>query len=529
MKPDRRLPARVDVLVIGGGVNGLAVAWEAARSGLSTLVVDKGDWGSGTSSWSSRMIHGGLKYLEKFDVRLVRESLRDREWLLQQAPHLVKPLPFLLPIYKGGQHSAFALRLGMLAYDVLSYDKSVPRHRVFSRQETLRRLPDIHSDGLQGSCLYYDAQVEFSERLCVELLLAAEAAGAIARNYVGVTGLDVREGRVVGAFVHDRLTGEDSTIGSTLTINVTGPWLDDIVAGTPEARRRWIGGTKGTHLVVDAFTGGPDTAMYYESDDGRPMMILPWLGMYMIGSTDKRFTGDLDTVSADDEEIDYILHETNKVFPKANLDRSSVHYWYTGVRPLPYVDAERTADISRRHEIHDHAPNLEGLLSVVGGKLTTFRALSGHAMEAVDRKLGRRSRPSPRASLPGYYTGEVDLPPGLPAGLAARLVRIYGARAAHVAALYVSDPVLQQVLDSDEGLVRAEVVFAVREEQAVRLSDVLVRRVVVGWQADLGRGCAQAVAEAMAPELGWNADDVERELADFEESLRRFTVVEPPS
>ena len=178
-----------DAVVVGGGVNGLAVAWDLALGGLSVLIVDKGDWGSGTSSWSSRMVHGGLKYLEKYDVRLVRESLREREWLLRSAPHLVKPLPFLLPFYKGGAHSKTALRAGMIAYDVLSFDKSVPRHTILSRDEVIEELPEIRREGLQGAARYYDAQVEYSERLCVELLLGAQSAGAVAINHMKVERL----------------------------------------------------------------------------------------------------------------------------------------------------------------------------------------------------------------------------------------------------------------------------------------------------------------------------------------------------
>lgn len=526
MAGKRDLPASVDLLVIGGGVNGLGVAWEAARSGLSVLVVDKGDWGSGTSSWSSRMIHGGLKYLEKYDVRLVRESLRDREWLLQQAPHLVKPLPFLLPFYKGGAHSATALRAGMIAYDVLSFDKSVPRHKTYSRKRTLEMIPDLKADGLQGSAIYYDAQVEFSERLCVELLLAAQRAGAQAVNHMKVERLTLEGNRVTGADIRDELDGRLQHVDARLTINVSGPWVDDVLASTPESTQRWMGGTKGTHLVVDAFPGAPSVAMYYESDDGRPMMVLPWLGMYMLGSTDKRFSGDLDTTSADEEEIDYILRETTKVFPDSGLTRDSVHYWYTGVRPLPYVDAERTADISRRHEIKDHAPRTEGLISVIGGKLTTFRALSGHAQQVIDRKLGRSSSLAPRAALPGYFVGEVSLPSHIPTNLAERWVRIYGARAVDVAAIYQADARNREILDPMSDLTRAEVLLAIRDEQALTLADVLVRRVVVGWQQDLGRHCAPAIAQAMAEELGWDQARIDRELADFDNYLRRFTVVD---
>lgn len=519
----------IDVLVVGGGVNGLAVAWSAALAGAAVAVVDKGDWGSGTSSWSSRMIHGGLKYLERYDVALVRESLRDREWLLRWAPHLVRPLPFLLPFYSGDAHSKLALRLGMIAYDVLSFDKSLPRHENFSRQELIRLLPGIRREGLRGASRYYDAQVEFAERLCVELMLGARRAGVTAINHARVVALTLEGNRVTGARVVDELAGAEHQVTAALTINVTGPWVDDVLAGTPLAERRWIGGTKGTHLVVAPFPGAPADAMYYESDDGRPMMVIPWLGNYLVGSTDNRFAGDLDTVSADDDELDYILHETTKLFPNAGLTRGSILYSYTGVRPLPYLSAGRTADISRRHEVHDHAPRVEGLLSVVGGKLTTFRALSRHVLKAAGRtlRLGRADLGGQR--LPGFAAGPVDLPDHLTLGVATRLRRIYGGRARGIAALMDEEPDTARELDPRTHLVAAEVVFAVRTEQAVRLADVLARRVMAGLGPDLGRGVAREVAAVMAPELGWDAARTEAECAAYDAYLRRFEVAEEVS
>ncbi len=523
----------VDLLVIGGGVNGLAIAWDAALAGLRTIVVEKGDWGSGTSSWSSRMIHGGLKYLEKYDVRLVREALRDREWLLQRAPHLVAPLPFVLPFYAHNQYPPLMLRAGMIAYDALSLDKSVPRHETFSRAEMLRRLPGISGEGLKGGARYYDAQVEYAERMCIELVLGARRAGAVTLNHTRATHIDTEGSRVVGATVVDELTGAEHSIRADATINVTGAWVDDVVAGTSAASRRWIGGTKGTHLVVGPFEGAPSDSMYYESEDGRPMMVIPWLGMYLIGSTDKRFSGDLDTVSADEEEIEYILRETNRLFPAAGLTHSAIHYAYTGVRPLPYVDAERTADISRRHEIHDHAPGAVGLYSVVGGKLTTFRALAKHALSILRTRMPVGPSRLGEQFFPGAGT-PASLPADLAPELKARLLRLYGSRAGRVVALANGDrALLEPLAPPPEGYpapvdgmpVGAEVLLAVREEEAVHLADVLARRTMAGLHADLGRSAAEATARVMAPELGWSEEDIATELKDYETYLRRF---EPP-
>lgn len=513
-----------DVVVIGGGVNGLAVAWDLALGGASVLVVDKGDWGSGTSAWSSRMVHGGLKYLEKYDVRLVRESLREREWLLQSAPHLVKPLPFLLPFYRGGAHSKTALRAGMIAYDVLSFDKSVPRHSVLSRDEVIAELPAIRREGLQGAARYYDAQVEYSERLCVELLLGAEAAGAVAINHARVERLLMEGSRVVGVVVVDEIAGEQHEVSARAVVNVTGPWLDDVFLGTKAGERQWIGGTKGTHLVVPRFPGAPDEAMYYESDDGRPMMVLPWLGRIMIGSTDVRFSGDLDTVSADEDELDYILYETRKVFPDCGLTRESIEFWYTGVRPLPYVDAEKTADISRRHEVVDHGPQADGLISVVGGKLTTFRAVAKHVRAALSGRLPLGKAAMTAVAFPG--AGPVPDLSDIPEEFAQRWRLLYGSRAGGIAEIYRAGDSARRLVDPDLCVCVAEILFVMRTEEAVRLNDVVFRRVMTGWQPDQGASSVEAIADVMAAEAGWDEERRSWELADYRHYLRRFQVME---
>ena len=519
-----RLSEQWDVLVVGGGVNGLAVAWDLALGGAAVLVVDKGDWGSGTSAWSSRMVHGGLKYLEKYDVRLVRESLREREWLLQSAPHLVKPLPFLLPFYRGGAHSKTALRAGMIAYDLLSFDKSAPRHAILSRDEVIAELPDIRREGLQGAARYYDAQVEYSERLCVELLLGAQEAGAVAVNHARVERLRMDGDRVIGAIVVDEISQETHEVSADTVVNVTGPWLDDVFLGTNASQRRWIGGTKGTHLVVPKFPGAPKEAMYYESDDGRPMMVLPWLGRIMIGSTDVRFSGDLDTVSADEAELDYILYETRKVFPECGLTKDSIEFWYTGVRPLPYVDAEKTADISRRHEVVDHGPQTEGLVSVVGGKLTTFRAVAKHVREAIGRRLQLGTAAMTNVAFPG--AGPLSNLGDLPSELVERWVKLYGSRSGGVAEIYRSEEATRRIVDADVGVSAAEILYVMRTEEAVRLNDVVFRRVMTGWQPDQGAGSVEGVAEVMATEDDWDSERRAWEIADYWRYVRRFQVME---
>src|SRR5689334_14453463 len=245
------LTAPFDVVVVGGGCNGAGAAWDAATRGLRVLLLEKEDFGWGTSAWNSRLIHGGLKYLEKYDVKLVRESLREREWLLLAAPHLVKPLRFVLPFYERNAHHRYALRTGMLAYDVLSFDKSVPTHRIFSPEETVELVPAIDRNGLQGAAAYYDGQIEYAERLSVEVALAAREAGAVVLNHARVDRLLTDGHRVVAVEFTDLVSGGTHRASADVTVNAAGPWLDEVMGRldgpTPD---RMTGGTKGTHLVV---------------------------------------------------------------------------------------------------------------------------------------------------------------------------------------------------------------------------------------------------------------------------------------
>lgn len=527
------LNAPFDVIVVGGGCNGAGSAWDAAARGLRVLLLEKEDFGWGTSAWNSRLIHGGLKYLEKYDVKLVRESLKEREWLLRAAPHLVKPLRFVLPFYERNAHHRYVLRTGMLAYDVLSFDKSVPTHRVFSPAETVELIPGIDRNGLQGSAAYYDGQVEYAERLSVEVALAAREAGAVVLNHARVDRLLTEGDRVVGVEITDLVAGGTHRASAAVTVNAAGPWLDEVLGRldgpTPD---RMTGGTKGTHLVVAPFPGAPRDAMYYEAmTDARPMLVIPWLGNYLLGSTDERFAGDLDTVSTDDDEIAYVLQETNKIFPGVDLGPEHLLWSYEGVRPLPFSPAGPTSDISRRHDVRDHAPQIEGLLSVVGGKLTTFRQLGEDVTTAVLRKLGIRRRagvtrrlqfPGARAADFGRFSDAFRAACPLPAPTADRLLSVYGTRAAGVAAIAAVDPALAEVIDQESGAVAAEVVFAVQDEMAATLADVVARRSMLGLSADLGVGAMDAVASVAEKYAGWPAERVADDRAAYLRYITRF-------
>ncbi|HKS28558.1 MAG TPA: glycerol-3-phosphate dehydrogenase [Pyrinomonadaceae bacterium] len=518
-----------DVVVIGAGINGAGIARDAAMRGLKVLLLDKADVGGGTTGWSTRLVHGGLRYLEHGELGLVRESLRERERLLKVAPHLVKPLPMLIPIYERQRRGRLTIRAGMLAYDALSFDKTLSHHRMLSRSETLRRAPGLAQEALRGAALYYDAQVEYPERLTLENALDAQAHGATVRTYNQVRRLETEGGRVRAAEVLDTLDGTTQTVRAEVFVNVCGPWVDEVLKGVDSPTfPRLIGGTKGSHIVTRAFDGAPGDALYVEAlDDGRPFFIIPWNDLYLIGTTDIRYEGDLDAVKADEAEVDYLLRETNRVIPQARLTRRSVLYTYSGVRPLPFQeDASRNAGITRRHFIHDHSPQAQNLLSIVGGKITTYRNLSEQAVDLIFKKL--------RRSAPPCRTADTPLPGARAADFAAfaesfrrerlidehsreHLLRVYGTRAREVLETAEGRSELLEPLDDETGAIRAEVLFSFRHELARTLSDCLLRRTMIGMSAKAGLDIVEEAASVARRYLNWSEERALREVAAYRE------------
>lgn len=363
-----------DVVIIGAGINGAGIARDAAMRGLRVLLIEKGEIGAGTTSASTRLIHGGLRYLEHFEFGLVYESLRERETLLRIAPELVRPLAMAVPIYKQSRRGWLTIRAGMILYDLLSWKKSLPGHRMLSRAETLERWPGLNPEGLVGSALYYDAQVEFPERLVLANVQSAREFGAEVLIHTRVTKITASGVEFGGQFAE-----------ASVIINAAGPWIDLVLKSVNSPRL--IGGTKGCHLVVPVFPEAPANAIYLEArSDGRPIFIIPWNKLYLIGTTDVRFEGDPDEVRCEDWEIDYLLSETNLALPGAHLTCDSILQTYSGVRPLPYKSS------TRRHFIREH-PQLPNLLSIVGGKLTTYRSLSEECVDLIFRKLGKNPPP----------------------------------------------------------------------------------------------------------------------------------------
>ena len=524
-------PRSCDVAVIGAGINGAGIARDAALRGLSVVLFDKGDVCNGTSWASSRLIHGGLRYLEYGEIPLVYESLHERRHLRRIASHLVKPLRICIPIYRGAKRGPLLIKLGLLGYDLLSWRKPLPRHKMLNEDEIRAREPGLMQDALRAAACYYDAQVTYAERLVLENVLAARAAGAEILTYTEVTDIGIRGGAVASLTCEDRLTGEEARFAPRVVINAAGPWVDSVLDRTGAHLPELIGGTKGSHIIVSPFEGAPRDAFYVEAQsDGRPFFILPWNELYLIGTTDIRYEGDLSSVRASREEVDYLLAETNRVFPGAGLSIDDVHYAYAGIRPLPQRTHGPESAITRKHIIKSHRRHARGLVSIVGGKLTTYRNLAEQTVDRLGKLLGRQ--------LPECRTLDTVLPgawgldearealgglPGLSEAGVERLLRIYGGRAAGIAALARESGALTGFVDAAATLPKAEVAFVIREEMPKTLTDIVFRRTMIGLDADQGRPHYARIAELAAAECGWDGarrDEEMRSLVAYADSLR---------
>ena len=528
-----------DVIVVGAGINGAGVARDAAMRGLRVLLLDKGDIASGTTQWSTRLIHGGLRYLQYYEFALVRESLKDREELLRLATHLVRPLGFLVPVYDYMSRGKIMVQLGMIAYDALSYDKSLEHHHIYSREQTLERYPGLNPEGLKGAAFYYDAQVEYAERIPVENAISAQENGAVVLTYSKVDRIVVESGRATGVEFEDLLGGGRYSAHAPVILNMAGPWVDEVLAGMNRSEERMIGGTKGSHLVVDPFPGAPETALYVEAqEDGRPYFIVPWNGRYLIGTTDIRYESDLDYVEASEKEINYLVEETNRVIPEAGLTRDDVRFTYSGVRPLPYQPEGAEGGVTRRHVLYDHSekdPKIDGLISTVGGKLSTYPTLAREMVDEVYKKLDRKAPKSRtfEAPLPGSDTKDFEAfsarfktTSGLADELAERLLKLYGVRAPEVLDEAGDDHSLRVSLSPsptvETGLLGAEVLYAFHRELAQTLSDVLLRRTMVGLGPRVALDVDEAAAQVAVRHLGWSRERAEREVKEYRDFVRRY-------
>jgi glycerol-3-phosphate dehydrogenase len=522
----------VDLLVLGGGITGAGIARDAALRGFRTALVEKGDFGSGTSSESSRLIHGGIRYLEQYDFGLVLEASRERRVLLEIAPHLVRPLPFVFPVYRGGRVPAWKVRAGMWLYDLLAAFHNVRVHRWLGRQATLRLEPGLREKDLQGAALYYDAQTD-DARLVLATMRSAARAGALVANYAVATSLLKPDGRVRGATVRDVLSGRPYTVRALVVVNAGGPWADQLRRLDDPSAEPLLRPTEGAHVAVPRQRLGHSYAVTFTSPiDGRVMFILPWGDSSYVGTTDTDTGVSPDEVRATASDVVYLLRSANAVFPQARLSPADVIATWAGLRPLLHPDrAVAPSEASREHRIVESA---SGLLTIAGGKLTTYRLMGRDMVDRVAARLHaldgrpRAARPrTDRQPLPGGETADLEVlvkaaAARVPETTARHLVGRYGSEAAAVLNLVDRERALGDPIVAGRPDIWAEVKHAVEREMVVRLADLLVRRLRLFSSArDQAVPATSAVADRLGLLLGWDADRRAAEIADYLKLVER--------
>ena len=487
---DRLKREEFDLVVIGGGINGAGIARDAAMRGFRVALVEKGDFASGTSSKSSKLIHGGIRYLQTGDFRLVRTACRERDLLRRRlAPHLVQPLAFLFPVYSGDPVGLLALTAGMWLYDTLAIFRNIRRHRMLTRRRTLALEPDLRAEGLRGAAFYYDCFTD-DARLTLETVLAAEEEGAITINYLELQDFVKEGGRLVGAHLRDRLGRLELEVRAHRVVNATGPWADRVRRLDDPAAKPCLRLTKGVHVVVTRERAGHTQAVVMHSPrDRRILFAIPWGAHSIIGTTDTDFAGEPDEAVPDGADVQYLLEAANWFFPAAKLRPADVVSSYAGLRPLVASDTEQNPSaLSREEEVLE---SLSGLITLAGGKLTTYRWVAAEVVQLISKQLGVTARkrrgsfvsaerplPGGRSIDPACMARELSSSDryGLTPEQMNHLVTRYGSRTPEVVQLLRDDGELKQALVPGMPDIWAEAAFAVQKEMAVRSEDILFRR-----------------------------------------------------
>lgn len=501
-----------DIIIIGGGINGCSLARHAAEKGFRVALLEKDDFGAGVTSRSTRLIHGGLRYLESFQFGVVKESLHDRRAWLDEFPGIIDPQPFVIPVYKEDSRPPWYIYTGLKLYGMLSRDAELGACQRISAEEIEHLEPGLDRKNLRAAFRYFDCQATYPEKLCVEMALRAEAAGATVRNHTPVTEF-LREGsRVVGV-----KCGDEEFRGK-LVVNAAGAWVDQVrqLLSADFASRPLLSRLNGAHIVARPFPGAPQNAVYHEArSDKRPFFIVPWRRLYLIGTTETPYDGDPNRVLATEPEIDYLLSEFSQLFPHTSLKREDLCYAYAGSRPLVHANSSNMNKASRGHGVYDHEAEdgIPGMLSMVGGKLTTARSFAAETMKAAVAKLGIPD-PGPLPVAPGRsYTADD------------RLAELYGGRAREIDVMIEQDPdrMMKPAAPGAPATV-AEVLYAVQREKAQTLGDILLRRTGLAYEADYDSDWPKAIAETVAGPLQWDSSATAKAVADYESELERTLI-----
>jgi len=524
-----------DIVVIGGGITGSAVAYDASSRGLSVALVEKDDFGSKTSSATSKLIHGGLRYLENFELSLVRESLKERRILENIAPNFVYPIPnmiiFNTPKMK---KQKFLLKIGMILYDILSFDKKftwdkskeLPVHKSFSREKTIKSEPALYSKELSGSVVYYDCASISPERLTLAFIKSAASKGSDIANYMEVTGFIKNNNKIEGVSLYDKINNRSASITAKITINCAGPWADRILSLTgtknyKEALRR----SEGIHFITKKIVN--EFLVTSSTPGGRHIFLIPWRGYTLIGTTDKEYIGSPDEWKIKKESILELIEDVNASFgEKIKITYDDVLYCYGGLRPLVEDQTEDVYESSRKYEIFDNSEDgLDGLITVEGGKYTTSRNLAENVMKIACRKLGLSGKKA-GTDKEFLYGSEIEDIESyvkfcktkyskLPPATADYLARIYGTEMENLLTSAGKDKSLTEPL-RPEGEIPAQVVYAIDNEMAFKLTDILFRRTGLGTLGHPGGKILGRIADIAGEKLKWSTARKKEEILEAE-------------
>jgi glycerol-3-phosphate dehydrogenase len=511
-----------DLIVVGGGIIGACIARDAAMRGVKTLLLEKDDFAAGTTSRSTRLIHGGFRYLQHFEFGLVREDLREREILLKIAPHLVHPLPFLIPITTPVDHVIMAM--GTLLYDILSYDKSVPGRKHYSRESTIKMEPNMKLAILRGADLYYDCQIWFAERLCIENIISAVNNNAIALNHAKVVGI-LKDGKTVrGVKVQDILTGKETEVSSRMVVNAAGHWMDSVCGMMYGQPKRMVRRTKGVHLLTPRLSN--NALVLYAKSDGRLWFVIPWGKYSLLGTTDTDYTKDLEAVYAEKEDIDYIMREAQRVFPQ--LKTEDIFYTFAGLRSLPDSGNDKPSNVSRAHKTIDHekTDGVKGFVSVLGGKITGGRGIAEEITNLVCKKLDFKAACN-TATTPFPGAAVIAQPEIIRSALESRidvetvtyLVSLYGSRFTEVLEMAERGSRGKQPLCHHTRDIVAQIWYAVAEESAITVSDFMLRRSGLGLAECQGLDAVEIVGKEMGRLLAWNPEEQMRQVTEYRNTV----------
>ena len=524
-----------DVLVIGGGITGAGVARDAAMRGLRVALVEQNDFASGTSSRSSRLVHGGVRYLEHGQLHLVFESSQERRTLLRIAPHLVRPLSFTWPVYRGDRVPRWKLGVGLMLYDALALFRNVGRHVRLNTREVMTHEPRLLTTGLTGGAQYWDAATD-DVRLTLANVMSARALGAVVMNHARVSGV-LRDdgGRVTGARVIDVESREMVEIRATVTVNAAGPWSDRVEELVQATTRTAVRGSKGVHVSVPRSRVGNVAAITLTApQDGRVMFVLPAGAFTIIGTTDTFDDVEPSDVRASEADVAYLLTSANHHFPDAKLTREDVVSAWAGLRPLAAATGahEDPGSVSREHTIDEPTP---GLVRVTGGKLTTYRAMAAQVVDVLVHSINNGSKHS-RTDEEQLFGGAIsDVNATVDAAtratndpvVAERLVHAHGSEWSRVWAFAESDSAMRERVSPERPYVLAELRYGVDREMARTLGDLLIRRVPLAFETeDNGRAAARHVAPVVAMWLGWDAEALDLALVAYDREVSAMFSVE---